>query len=61
MEELKPCPFCGSRDLICEDAGATSDRWFIQCNSCYVKYSHFYTKQETITAWNTRAERGDTE
>ena len=31
MEELKPCPFCGSQNF-CVDA--TADGWVIVCNGC---------------------------
>ena len=60
MAELKPCPFCGSTDIDCADAGYKTDVWVVQCNNCCATYPHFDSKEEAITAWNTRTpkERG---
>ncbi len=32
IDRLKPCPFCGSKDLEYEFSGSQG---YIKCNSCY--------------------------
>jgi Lar family restriction alleviation protein len=59
MSELKPCPFCGSADIDCADAGYKTDVWFVQCNNCYATFPHFDSKEEAATAWNTRTPQND--
>lgn len=51
MKELKPCPFCGSKDL--ELLGHFSIRW-VACNSCYAESGSYDTDEEAIEAWNRR-------
>lgn len=53
--ELKPCPFCGERNINVSEAGYRSDLWFIQCEDCWATFPHLDTKQEAIEAWNRRA------
>ena len=59
MAELLPCPFCGSKNVCCGDAGC-NNFWYVQCDDCFATFPHFDTKQEALDAWNTRApkERG---
>lgn len=49
MDELKPCPFCGGRDLVSNewelDAGYVDA---IECNDCYA------AAPESV--WNNRVE-----
>lgn len=64
MAELKPCPFCGEEAVIqwIEPHTHTVTTFipdyeggaFIECTGCTAAISG-KTKQETITAWNTRA------
>ena len=72
MNELKPCPFCGSKDIY---ETYEQEHWYatknpiIFCNSCKVKVSveddspymdieqdYKYRRQKTVTAWNRRAD-----
>lgn len=33
--ELKPCPFCGSRDIVYEEyAHKAGNRWMVWCTEC---------------------------
>jgi len=58
MEELKPCPFCGSDILEMDRELAEFDnqaeRWFITCYECPCQGVIGDDKQEAIEAWNKR-------
>ena len=51
---LKPCPFCGSKNIWVNEAGKDTDMWFVQCDDCYATFPHFDSKEEAVTAWNKR-------
>lgn len=59
-DELKPCPFCGSADLLVGDGA-------VECGQCYsstgmfvhVLGEHNNPDQDAIKAWNTRIETSD--
>ena len=57
MSKLKPCPFCGSTNISCADAGLFTDVWFVQCDECYATFPHFDSEQEAINAWNCRTKQ----
>lgn len=55
--ELNPCPFCGVRPHVHDDA-SHSTAFFVDCynDNCTVQPSAYgLSKAETIAAWNTRA------
>lgn len=57
-EKLKPCPFCGCKDVLEEDDGnypEFSECW-CECASCGATsmISRYY--DSAIKAWNTRTE-----
>lgn len=54
MTELKPCPFCGSEDLECEDKKHIAA---IYCD-CDAMMGYFDTIEEAIAAWNRRVGAG---
>ena len=57
-EELKPCPFCGSKTLFPREVylgKITGKRWYVWCKNCGAFGSSRNTKQESIDAWNRRA------
>lgn len=56
---LLPCPFCGSKDIYCFDAGHKTNVWFVQCNDCCATFPHFDSKEEAEKAWNTRANKNN--
>ena len=51
--ELKPCPFCGSKNIDLVDYSAVIV--FVQCDDCCATFPQFDTKEEAIEAWNRRA------
>ena len=58
MTELKPCPFCGGKNIDLSEAGLKTDVWFVQCWDCYATFPHFDSETEAIEAWNRRAGDG---
>ena len=61
MNELKPCPFCGSKASIIEVAERPDkfvEEAFIQCEECGFSIHHKWLSVEIlIEYWNKRAER----
>lgn len=59
--ELKPCPFCGSKDV---DVGFSFPQFgeqakmFVVCNICGSRTANFRKKSTAIEIWNVRAENG---
>jgi len=51
MSKLKPCPFCGGEATIQPEG----DYHEIHCEDCGIELNR-RTYDETVTAWNTRAE-----
>ena len=50
--ELKPCPFCGSKDIkLCG-----SHVYWVICNGCYAKTAIDAQKKKAIEFWNRRVE-----
>lgn len=53
MNELKPCPFCGSKDVF---AVPTDAFWghVVSCNNCGASGPMASTEEEAIAGWNDR-------
>lgn len=58
MNELKPCPFCGGKDVILSRGQIVGTRdngmRSVWCRDCDVR-SAYVQKEEAISRWNTRA------
>ena len=59
---LKPCPFCGSSDVVFEDVGNPGEfhDYAVTCNECGAFFSRstdgeVNTKKEVAAAWNKRS------
>lgn len=50
--ELKPCPFCGSDDVICD---MFEDVYFVECWDCCAKVESCNGAEDAIEGWNARA------
>lgn len=58
MAELKPCPFCGCKDIrVSRDKDAIIERHRAICFNCSAQI-YRGTPEKAITAWNGRAEDG---
>ena len=56
MEELKHCPFCGSKQV---EVRHIKDRWSVGCSTtdciCRLWYMRQYNeKEKAVEAWNRR-------
>ena len=54
MNELKPCPFCGSEAILRVDSGYL---FYIQCMNlaCTARDTRWFkSEEEAIKAWNSR-------
>ena len=49
-EELKPCPFCGSKNIRLWE---TTSPW-VQCEKCLSSTATGYIKEEAVENWNRR-------
>lgn len=60
MNNLKPCPFCGSyyvRVCTIPTGYKLNPRvWYVKCDKCGTRSGMLFTKVETIAVWNARAE-----
>lgn len=63
MEELKPCPFCGSKAILRKVAtgrNRSGYEYYVRCYNlnCTVYVHTFYrdTEDEAVENWNRRAE-----
>ena len=50
--ELKPCPFCGERQLRTEQA--ETDGYFIVCEICEAEGPFSWVEATAIASWNAR-------
>lgn len=63
-DDLKPCPFCGSKPYV-GSLGGNKENWAIWCTLCGWDDEIAVemgidgdTKEEIIKAWNRRVENG---
>ena len=54
--ELKPCPFCGSKNLEVqvENFRESNEQWYVECLGCGMVSHKEYPSEKAIAAWNTR-------
>ena len=57
MDELKPCPKCGSNQVAIDyrwDSLNLAKTYFVYCRSCDICFNGNYSEDSTIAKWNTR-------
>jgi Lar family restriction alleviation protein len=54
-DDLKPCPFCGERDLIPTSNGF--ENFYIFCNQCGAEGPSGTTEKTAADVWNERKEK----
>ena len=75
MEQLKPCPFCGSTNVVAMHNSERDEQivpgtdvklntWMVECQECLSGTGYVKTEQAAIERWNGRvyqhfAEKGD--
>lgn len=61
MRELKPCPFCGGKiiKIKFESSDFSSERHFLECQSCYIEASYNTCIDSAIALWNERVPIND--
>lgn len=52
MDDLKPCPFCGSKDVTLRNSGGV--RW-AACRVCDAEGGWKDEEEAAVEAWNNRA------
>lgn len=52
-DNIKPCPFCGSEDIVVCDKG---DAWSLYCWDCGAIGPTEKHRSDAIDAWNHRIE-----
>ena len=52
MEELKPCPFCGSDNV--EMKGQHAPEWWVICKDCKGSAAMRPMRQQAAADWNRR-------
>lgn len=58
MAELKPCPFCGSKEVRMR-FDSVFESYYVACKKCGADVHQFYgLKDEAVKAWNRRTENG---
>lgn len=53
-KKLKPCPFCGSDDVICD---MFEDVYFVECWDCCAKVESYNGLEDAVAGWNARANK----
>lgn len=55
MDELKTCPFCGSKAEIYQHYDSL---WTVECVVCFAATWPRKNKEDAVEAWNRRANNG---
>ena len=53
MSDLKPCPFCGCKEVNIEAAGDCGDLFSVMCK-CGVESDYAECREDAIGQWNKR-------
>ena len=53
MTQLKPCPFCGSRNIR-QHSRYPVQVWSVKCRDCGGKMQRPGSQEQAVAAWNRR-------
>lgn len=53
-DELKPCPFCGSRSISMTKAVGGFQLWCYGCDACHAMSAYEGSETAALHAWNRR-------
>ena len=62
MDDLKPCPFCGSKAVLAHDAVISNTYSYVRCDKCRARIigipisTEYSSDEKAIEAWNRRLE-----
>jgi len=57
MSKLKPCPFCGSKNIGIQHMDKNDARIYqVYCIPCWANRGWFDTEEDAIAWWNKRKE-----
>ena len=63
--ELKPCPFCGGKNIKLNEANRLNENrtqtrtyYYVWCSDCTAQGAYCRTKSKAISAWNGRCRDG---
>lgn len=59
MSELKPCPFCGCKDIGIETIEKYENH-YLYCKHCNIEQPLYNSLEEAIDAWNRRTNNAKT-
>lgn len=66
MDKLKPCPFCGNKDVTLmtrRGKDGWRDRFFVLCDyndgGCGASGGWYHYPDEAVEAWNRRVQNGE--
>lgn len=51
--KLKPCPFCGSDDVVF--GAGLEDEYYVECWDCGAKIESYNGMEDAVAGWNARA------
>lgn len=54
--DLKPCPFCGGKDLSIYLKGMNDRKYAVCCNTCDARGGRKQDKKKAVEEWNRRIE-----
>lgn len=58
-KDLKPCPFCGGKDLSIYIKGIGDKKYAMCCNTCGARGGRKPDKKRATEEWNRRANNDD--
>lgn len=57
-EKLKPCPFCGSTDIVITQEHGLLSGGYAMCRGCYATTRSSIYTDEAVANWNRRPHDG---